>query len=86
MKKSFTLIELLVVLLIISLIIGLVAPKGAKLLDSINKKIENLWKHRLFMKHKSLNNTISIIGQYQQAVFRYHTSFLNLLQYVAYYH
>jgi len=44
MKKSFTLIELLIVLAIVSLIIGLVAPKGAKLLDSINNKIEKKLK------------------------------------------
>jgi len=40
MKKAFTLIELLVVMLILGLVIGLVAPKGFKLLQSINKKIE----------------------------------------------
>jgi len=40
MKKAFTLIELLIVLLIISLMLGLVAPKGFKLLKSINYKID----------------------------------------------
>jgi prepilin-type N-terminal cleavage/methylation domain-containing protein len=39
-KSAFTLVELLVVLVIVSLIVAVLAPKGSRLLNSVNQKIK----------------------------------------------
>ncbi len=41
MHKAFTLIELLVVLTIITLVMGVVVPKGTKMLTSYERTIEH---------------------------------------------
>ena len=65
MRSAFTLIELLVVLVIITLVMGVVIPKGAKMLSSYQHSLErveaeqNLSKTRAeaFLQAKDFNLT-----------------------------
>jgi len=42
MRRAFTLIELLVVLVIMVLVMGVVIPRGVKMLESYNQSLLNL--------------------------------------------
>ena len=67
MRSAFTLIELLVVLVIIILVMGVVVPKGAKMLSSYEHSLQrveeeqNLSKLRAkaFLQAKDFNITIA---------------------------
>ena len=48
MKQGFTLIELLVVMMILTVIMGLIVPKGSKMLDAFERTVNKLEdKHTL---------------------------------------
>ena len=54
MKRAFTLIELLVVMMIITVVMGLVVPKGSKMLDGFTKSLEVTKEKQRLSKERSL--------------------------------
>jgi len=53
MKTAFTLIELLVVLVIITLVMGVVIPKGAKMLSGYEKSLARIQDKQTLSKAKA---------------------------------
>ncbi len=74
MRKAFTLIELLVVVVILTLVMAMTAPKGAKMLESFERSMQNTKERQklsyersdAFLQAKEKN--IDILG------FSYHIS------------
>lgn len=54
MRKAFTLIELLVVLVIMTFVLGLVVPKGSKMLDGFQRQINITLEMQELSKERSL--------------------------------
>lgn len=54
LRKGFTLIELLVVMVLIVVIMGLVMPKGAKMLSSFEKSVQKTKDIQRVSKESSL--------------------------------
>lgn len=64
MKKGFTLIELLVVMIIITVVMGLVAPKGSKMLDGFTKTTKKIQEeHNL-----SMQRSFAFIGSQEKNI------------------
>jgi len=53
MRAAFTIIELLVVLTIITLVMGLVVPKGSKMLKSYENSIKKIERDQQLSKAKA---------------------------------
>jgi len=68
MKAGFTLIELLVVMIIMVTIMGLVIPKGSKMLDGFQNSLNKTKDKQKLSKERSLSflgakeQTIDILG------------------------
>lgn len=52
-RSAFTLIELLVVLVVLTLIMGVVVPKGAKMLQNYQKSLNKMKSEQKLSKYKA---------------------------------